>query len=31
VGLGLIGLAAVHLFFKPLDVLWAVLVRRFGG
>ena len=24
-------LAAVHLYYKPLDVLWAVLLRRLGG
>jgi uncharacterized protein involved in exopolysaccharide biosynthesis len=31
VALCLTGLAAVHFFFKPLDVLWALLARRFGA
>lgn len=27
---GLFGLLMIHLFFKPLDVIWFVLLRKFG-
>jgi hypothetical protein len=26
----IIAIVTVHLFVKPLDVLWAILIRRFG-
>jgi succinoglycan biosynthesis transport protein ExoP len=30
-GAGVIALALTHLFYRPLDVLWAVALRKLGG
>ncbi|ARN74080.1 GumC family protein [Oceanicoccus sagamiensis] len=28
--LGLLGLLGIHLFYKPIDVIWFILMRKFG-